>query len=45
LAVAGEAIDNGTVSDIMGDEIGEGTIEGAEEIGSELDNHSGDGGV
>ncbi|GJV30213.1 hypothetical protein Tco_1386661 [Tanacetum coccineum] len=32
---------DGTVSGIMGDEIGEGTIEGAGEMGSELDGHSG----
>nr|GEW05285.1 nucleotide-binding, alpha-beta plait [Tanacetum cinerariifolium] len=33
------------VSDIIGDEIGEGTIEGAGETGSEPDNHSKDSGV
>nr|GEW21064.1 hypothetical protein [Tanacetum cinerariifolium] len=33
LAVAGEATSNGTVSGTMGDEIGEGTIEGAGKIG------------
>nr|GFA35322.1 hypothetical protein [Tanacetum cinerariifolium] len=40
-----EAIGDGTVSDIIGDEIGEGAIEGAGETGSEPDDHSGDGGV
>nr|GFB49943.1 hypothetical protein [Tanacetum cinerariifolium] len=44
-AVAGEATGDGTVSDIMGDEIGEETIEGAGETGSEPDDHLGDGGV
>ncbi|GJZ70348.1 hypothetical protein Tco_0633898 [Tanacetum coccineum] len=44
-AVAGEATGNGTVNGIMNDEIGEGTIEGAGEIGSEPDDYSGDGGV
>nr|GEX00598.1 hypothetical protein CTI12_AA277210 [Tanacetum cinerariifolium] len=39
-AVAGEATDNRTVSDIMGDEIGEETIEGAGEMRSEPDDHS-----
>nr|GEU91427.1 hypothetical protein [Tanacetum cinerariifolium] len=40
----GEAIGDGTVSDIMGDEMDEETIEGAGEMGNEPDNHSGDGG-
>ncbi|GJZ59718.1 hypothetical protein Tco_0615534 [Tanacetum coccineum] len=44
-AVAGEAIGDGMVSGIMGDEIGKGTIEGAGEIRSEPDDHSGDGSV
>ncbi|GKD05330.1 hypothetical protein Tco_1180304 [Tanacetum coccineum] len=45
LTVAGEATSDGMVSGIMGDKIGEGTVEGAGEIGSEPDDHSGDGGV
>ncbi|GJV88601.1 hypothetical protein Tco_1532539 [Tanacetum coccineum] len=44
-AIASEATVDGTVSDIMGDEIGEGTIEGAGETTSEPDGHSGDVGV
>ncbi|GKG56510.1 hypothetical protein Tco_0579834, partial [Tanacetum coccineum] len=44
-AVEGEATDDGKVGDIMGDKIGVGTIEGAGEIGSKLDDHSGEGGV
>nr|GEZ64280.1 hypothetical protein [Tanacetum cinerariifolium] len=38
-------VDDGTVNDILGYEIGEGTAEGAGEIGNEPDDHSGDGGV
>ncbi|GKG27244.1 hypothetical protein Tco_0402947, partial [Tanacetum coccineum] len=44
-AVTDEATCDGTVSGIIGDEIGEGTIKGAGEMGSEPDDHSGDGGV
>nr|GEX13061.1 hypothetical protein [Tanacetum cinerariifolium] len=36
---------DGTVSDIIGDEMGEGTIEGAGEIGNKPDDHSGNSGV
>ncbi|GJY05456.1 ribonuclease H-like domain-containing protein [Tanacetum coccineum] len=44
-AVAGVAIGDGTINGIMGDETDEGTIEGDKERGSELDVHSGEGGV
>nr|GFA21160.1 hypothetical protein [Tanacetum cinerariifolium] len=44
-AVAGKAIGDEIVNGIMGDEIGEGAIEGAKETGSEPDDHSGDGDV
>nr|GEV91509.1 hypothetical protein [Tanacetum cinerariifolium] len=43
-AIAGEATGDGTVSGIMGDEIGKRTIDGAEETGSKPEDHSGDGG-
>ncbi|GKE34257.1 hypothetical protein Tco_1453579 [Tanacetum coccineum] len=43
--VAGVATGDGTISSIMGDEIGEGTIEGDGEIGSKPDVQSGEGGV
>ncbi|GJY66734.1 hypothetical protein Tco_0468972 [Tanacetum coccineum] len=41
----GEAIGDGTVNDIMGDEIGEGMAKGVGETRSEPDDHSGDSGV
>ncbi|GJS91563.1 hypothetical protein Tco_0774199 [Tanacetum coccineum] len=45
MVVVGVATGDGTVRGIVGDEMGEGTVEGAGEIGSEPDDHSGDNGV
>ncbi|GKD34906.1 hypothetical protein Tco_1250415, partial [Tanacetum coccineum] len=44
-AIAGEAIGDGTVNGIMGDETGEGITKGDGEMGSKPDVHSFEGGV